>query len=231
MGNPQKAFFRVHWHSQAAETIDVLFNPTELSFEKSVKHARIDIPGLDTPLLQFIRGEPEKLSLELFFDTTESGAASGATSVTALTDRIYELTKIEPDRHAPPVCEFCWNSKFPGADTSSAIGNQKRNSFKCVVEKVSQAFTLFSPQGVPLRATLDVTLTEYKTLEEQVQQLNRNSPDRSQVYVFEQSDTLSSIAGQHYSRVTEWRRIADENGIDDPRRIDPGLVLTLPPVQ
>ena len=53
--------------------IPVQFNPTEYTLEKGAQIAEIAIPGLDSPILQFIRGQTEKLTLELFFDTTESG--------------------------------------------------------------------------------------------------------------------------------------------------------------
>ncbi|MGA2394552.1 MAG: peptidoglycan-binding protein, partial [Candidatus Lustribacter sp.] len=43
------------------------FNPTEMQFQKSAQIAEIAIPGLDSPLLQFVRLQDEKLNLELFF--------------------------------------------------------------------------------------------------------------------------------------------------------------------
>ena len=94
--------------------MDVQFNPTEFSLDKGAQLAEIAIPGLDSPLLQFVRGQNEKLTVDLFFDTTETGTGAGATSVTTLTDRIYSLVKIEPDGHAPPICTFIWNASFPG---------------------------------------------------------------------------------------------------------------------
>ena len=169
---------------------------------------------MDAPLQQFVRGEAERLTLELFFDTTDHGMGKGATSVTTLTDRIYQLVKIEPKRHAPPICTFCWNDQFPGSSlegnagsaasraigdalgpaagavasaiggaigavasavagiAAAASGNQRRNGFKCIVESVKQKFTLFSSEGIPLRATLTVALREYKTLDEQLAHLN-----------------------------------------------------------
>lgn len=221
----------VQWFDGLIEFIPVQFNPTEFSLERSNQIAEITLPGLDSPLLQFVRGQNEKLTVDLFFDTTEDGMGAGATSVTKYTDRIYELTKIEPDRHAPPICVFSWNDKFPGCDISENLGNQKRNDFQCVVESVRQKFTLFSPEGVPLRATLTVTLREYKSLDEQLWRLNLNSPDRTQSHVVQGGETLSFIAGRHYRRPGEWRRIAEANGIDDPRRITSGTFLTLPPIQ
>jgi hypothetical protein len=228
----QQAMIVVTWAKTGVmEFIAVQFNPAQLSFNKGVQIADIPIPGLDTPLLQFVRGQNESLAIDLFFDSTESGMGANAKSVTEYSDQIYQLVKIEPDSHAPPICEFIWNSKFPGANIADELGgSQKRNSFKCVVESVRHQYTLFSPEGVPLRATLSVNLREYKTLEDQLAQLNLNSPDRTQVQVLQSGDTLSSIAGQHYRRPGEWRLIADANNLDDPRRLTPGTFLTVPPM-
>jgi Contractile injection system tube protein len=265
MEQPATAILLVDWHGRDPEKIPVQYNPTELSFDKSAQIAEIAIPGLDSPLQQFVRGQAEKLSIELFFDTTDKGMGRGATSVTTLTDRIYQLVKIEPKRHAPPICTFIWGDKPPGstiggvagevaamvgggpvgallgalAETAeSAVeaikgalgGNQNRNGFRCIVESVKQKFTLFSPEGLPLRATLSVTLREYKTLEEQLAHLNLTSPDRTHAHVTQRGQTLSGIAGQYYRRPGEWRHIADENDIEDPRRLAAGVFLTIPPM-
>ena len=226
-----KAKLVATWHDGTTEDIPVQFNPTELSLEKGAQIAEINIPGLDSPLLQFVRGQNERLTLDLFFDITEEGMGHNATSVTTLTDKVYSLVKIEPDRHAPPVCTFVWNRKFPGTNALEKLGNQRRNDFKCVIDSVRQKFTLFSPEGVPLRATLTVTLREYKTLDRQLDQLNLNSPDRTHSYVVERGDQLSSIAAQHYRRAGDWRHIADANEIEDPRRLSAGVFLELPPIE
>jgi hypothetical protein len=273
-----KAALLVHWFQpppdvKNPEQIDLQYNPTELSWDKSAHLAEITIPGLDAPLQQFVRGQAERLSLELFFDTTDHGMGKGATSVTTLTDRIYQLVKIEPKRHAPPICTFVWNDQFPGSSlegnagsvasraigdalgpaagaaasaiggaigavasavagiAAAASGNQRRNGFKCIVESVKQKFTLFSPEGIPLRATLTVALREYKTLDEQLAHLNLTSPDRTHSYVTQNGDTLSRIAAQYYRGPGDWRSIADANGIEDPRRLAPGALLTIPPTE
>src|SRR3954463_9495805 len=172
MEQPQKATLIATYSDGSMDFIDVQFNPTEFTLDKGAQIAEIAIPGLDSPLLQFVRGQNEKLTVDLFFDTTEDGTGVGATSVTARTDAVYSLVKAEPGGHAPPICTFVWNSSFPGADLSANAGNQRRNQFQCLVESVKQKFTLFSSDGVPLRATLTLTLREYKTLDEQLDQLN-----------------------------------------------------------
>ncbi len=227
----QKAQFWIELPNNDFDVIEVQFNPTEMTFAKSAQLAEVGIPGIDAPIQQFVRGQAEKLTLELFFDTTESGMDAGATSVTTLTDQFYSLVKINNEAHAPPVCEFVWNApSFPGANLPTPrYDQQKRLSFRCIVESVSQKFTLFSPQGIPLRATLSVALREYKSLEQQLKELNLLSPDHTRSYVIQRGDTLSAIAGKLYSTPADWRRLATHNGITDPRRLAPGRILEAPP--
>ncbi len=206
----------------------IQYNPTELSFDKQAQIAEITIPGLDAPIQQFVRGNAEKLTLEIFCDTTDDGMGVGARSVTEETDKFYQLVKIIPGRHAPPVVTFYWNDKFPGVHLDEKWGNQRRNSFTGVAESVRQKFTMFSPEGVPLRANVTLVLREYRTIEEQLYQLNPSSPDRTHGHVLAVGETLSAVAGRYYDRPGEWRRIAEDNDIEDPRRLQPGQLLRVP---
>src|SRR5688572_6245515 len=97
--------------------IEVSFNPNELTFNKGVQLAEISIPGLDAPIIQFVRGQTETLTVDLFFDSTdEGGMGTNAVPVTVHTDKFYNLIKIDPETHAPPVCRFGWGNRgFPGS--------------------------------------------------------------------------------------------------------------------
>ncbi len=201
-------------------TLDVQFNPTEYTLNKESQLAEIAIPGLDAPIIQFVRGQTEKLTLDLFFDSTEDGTADTATPVTERTDRFYDMVKIDPDTHAPPVLLFTWGgTAFPGAD---------RKGLKCVVASVRQQFTFFSPSGVPLRAKLTVDLREYKTLGEQLRQLKLRSADHTKAEVVSAGDTITGIAFRAYGDPAEWRRIAAANGIENPLALTPGTILRIP---
>lgn len=213
--------------------IEVQFNPTEFTLNKGVQIAEIAIPGLDSPILQFVRGQTETLTLDLFFDTTDSGTSDNATPVTTQTDPFYQLIKIDSDTHAPSICHFSWGGhNFPGSNMDGNWASQNReNGFDCLVESVRQRFTMFSSQGVPLRATLTVSLREYKTLDKQLQQLRLNSPDHTRSHVVQRGETLNKIANAYYDDSTQWRVIADANEILDPLALQPGMILVLPPLQ
>lgn len=200
--------------------IEVQFNPTEYGLTKAAQIAQVAIPGIDSPILQFVRGEVEKLSLELFFDTTGSGMGENARDVREMTRSIYQLVKIQPKTHAPPRVRFTWGQGL---------------SFKAIVDSVNQKFTLFNPMGIPLRATVSVSLLEYKTLEEQVAEFKLESADHTKNRVVRRTDTLSSLAAQEYGDPRLWRKIADHPPNDrvlrSLRHLNPGARLEIPPIE
>jgi hypothetical protein len=199
--------------------LDVQFNPTEYTLNKGAQIAEIGIYGIDSPILQFVRGQNEKLTMDLFFDTTTLGGGLGerARSVTTLTKPFYQLCKIQPKTHALPRIQFTWSEAL---------------SFKAIVESVQQKFTLFNPKGLPLRATLSITFREYRTLEEQLAKLKFESVDHTKRRVVQRGDTLSRIAAEEYGDPRLWPRIADANpDVGSPRRLRPGQVLVIPPLE
>lgn len=202
------------------KSLFVQYNPAELTFTKGAQVAEIPIPGLDTPLLQFVRGQAETLTLELFFDSTEDGTGPTAKPVTKLTDEFYDLVKIDPKTHAPPVLLFTWGgTAFPG---------HRRDGFRCVVTSVRQQFTMFAPDGTPLRARLTVELKEYKPLLQQLHELGLESADHTKSVVVRDGDTITGLAYREYGDDRAWRRIADENRIDDPLSVAAGAILRVP---
>jgi nucleoid-associated protein YgaU len=240
----QKARFK---NLDTGKELAVQFNPTELTFSKSAQFAEIAIPGLDAPIQQFIRGGTETMTVELFFDSTDSGMGKGAKSVTedgsafpvidpyCGTEEFYQLVKQNPKTHASPRCRFIWGAKsdIPFINVLvDAVQTTSSNApfwFNCVVESIDRKFLLFSPEGIPLRARLSVKLREYQTLEQMIAKLQ--TADHTKVRILKQRQRLDQIAEQEYDTPTEWRRIAEANDLDDPRRVPPGTSLVVPAMQ
>jgi nucleoid-associated protein YgaU len=200
--------------------IPVQFNPPEYTLAKAAQIAEIAIPGIDAPILQFVRGQTQTLALELFFDTTRSGSTeSKVVDVRLMTDVVAQLGRIQPKTHAPPRIRFIWGMGL---------------SFRAIVDNVQQKFTLFNPAGIPVRATLTMSFKEYKTLEEQLKELNLQSADHTKRRVVRQRDTLSRIAFEEYGDASKWRFIADHEGnrtrLTDLRRLTPGMELAIPAI-
>jgi hypothetical protein len=200
------------------EELPVQFKPTEYSIEKSVTHGDQRLPGSTLPITQFVSGDAETLSMELFFDTyptetTNPGAkADGPTDVREYTDRIDGLMKLDPDRGEPPVCRFVWGSLL----------------FTSVVESASKQFTMFLPSGVPVRARVNITFKRYAGAFERRTESSGQTVEQPRMWVVKQGDTLWDIAATEYGDPYAWRDIASANGIENPRTLQIGTELVLP---
>jgi nucleoid-associated protein YgaU len=93
-----------------------------------------------------------------------------------------------------------------------------------VLERADQTFTMFLSTGIPVRATMDVSLKEVG----QEQAGRQQSADFTKRHTVRRGDTLSSIAAEKYGDPALWRPIAEENGLDDPLALQTGQVLVIP---
>ena len=206
----------------------IAYAPAELAFSKSAQFAEIAIPGLEQPLLQFVRGDAETLSMDLFFDSTENGTGGDAVAVTDEVEAFHKLVAIKAKLHSPPLVRVFWGENFPG--TTMGESKTAGENFTAVVLSVARRFTLFNPNGKPLRATVSIALKQYATVAEQVAAINYQSADHTRIHVVAEGETLPLIAHDAYQDARKWRVIADHNDLSNVRDIAPGTTLELPPL-
>jgi len=189
--------------------IEVLFNPKEYVIEKKTPWAEQNVFGMDSPPVQFTIGERKRLSMELFFDTSEE-----KNDVRSYTSKMEELMMVNAQEHRPPLLRFSWGSL----------------SFDCVLEDMVQRYTLFANDGTPLRAILKVVFKEYATAATQLSNTRRESADHTKRLIVREGESLASLAAREYNDPAKWRVIADANNIDDPENIASGTIVELPPL-
>lgn len=217
----KKATITVLEGDDKGKVISVLFNPAEYSFERSNSYKATPIPGLSSPILQFVNGEADQLSMELFLDdyTDPEGPTSRERKESnPVMTRIRDLSKlllVDSKIHAPSPVRFNWGPM----------------EFSAIIEKMGRKVTMFQPDGTPARATLSVTFKEYRTLRQQVESPRRESADKSKRRVVVGLESLWLLAAREYNDPNEWPRIAQANDLDDPREIAPGDWLDLPPME
>ena len=201
------------------ERIDCKFNPTEYTVGKSVNYGDLKATGSGASIMQFVDGNAETLSMELFFDTTDeldgSGDPAAADVRKQYTDMIDTLLAVDGELHAPPVCRFVWGD---GID------------FTALVEHAEKRFTKFLPSGVPIRARVQLQFTEYKTADYHKSEVSPESTDKTKRWTVAEGDTLWLIADEEYGDPSHWRTIAEANDVTNPRRLSAGETLELPPL-
>ncbi|RQW81315.1 MAG: LysM peptidoglycan-binding domain-containing protein [Methanothrix sp.] len=188
--------------------ISVNFNPLEYTLSKDANWVDANKKDRNRPQLQFQDCGAETLSMDLFFDTYETGE-----DVRKYTDPIAKLIFIDPELHRPPTVRVAWGSFiFDGVVTSTKLTP-----------------TLFLSNGVPVRAKVAITIKEYG---HEANAANRelNSSDRTRAHIVHEGDSLWSIAAKFYNDAAKWKYIADKNSISNPRLLDAGMRLEIPPL-
>jgi hypothetical protein len=124
---------------EVSEWIDVHFNPTSLQLQVSneLKDTR------NNERKQYVAKASAKLTMELQFDTTDTGD-----DVTQTTKKLqaFVAPPLNQQNHSqipPPVVVFEWG----------------RVKFKGIAESYKETIDFFSGSGVPLRASVNLTLS------------------------------------------------------------------------
>jgi hypothetical protein len=210
MGELEKAIISVRDPDPQKDTeikqIKVLFNPEKYSLEKS---AAWEEKG-SKKTLEFVGISRKSFAIELFYDTYEAG-----TDVRDYTNEIVQLMDPSVEykgKKVPPVCVFSWGGF----------------SFRGIVEKVTQNFSLFLNSGIPVRAVLTVGFKQFNTPSEQA----RGNPpgDPTKIRIVKDGETLNAIAAREYGDPGLWRVIADANKerLHNPRVLAAGMALVIP---
>lgn len=199
------------------ETIKCLFNPTEYTIAKANSWQPKGLVGQNVPKLDFTGGGSRTLSVELFFDVYEKEGGD----VRPLVNKLWALTMIDErnknkttKRSRPPLCLFQWGPDW---------------HFKAAVTNLSVRYTLFRQDGTPVRAIANVTLQE---AEDDQKKKGTNPTSHAQPghrrRTVQPGDTLPLIAFEEYGDATQWRIIADANGLSNPSKLEPGIDLAIP---
>ena len=119
--------------------VDVHFNPASL--QHTIANTLDQKDSKKNKGVQFVSQSTAKLTMDLIFDTTDTGS-----DVRETTDKMAKLLRPYQDGggKVPPSVEFGWGAY----------------SFKGIVEQYKETLEFFSASGVPLRASINLTLSQ-----------------------------------------------------------------------
>lgn len=215
----EKAIIRTVKGETPEITVTCLFNPNEYTFRKTNSWNAPQTVGTDIPDIQFTGGSAATLTMQLFLDTSTDGG-----DVRDVVNQIHTLMEINPSltghstQGRPPFVEFQWGQTW---------------SFKAVITSLTEKYTLFRDNGIPVRATLDITFLQAELRDENQRRAQNpttvGKPGYRQ-WVVSEGDTIDWIAFSEYGDASKWRYIADINNLDEPHRLRPGQALAIAPL-
>jgi len=200
------------------------FNPKEYSIQKSASWEVKPAKGAkEAPTPEFKGSDARSMTVEVFLDASAKPKAGDPSPTDALAhdvDTLFMCCRPTPEsigRHkpAPPLVVFGWGTT---------------TLFTAFVKQVSVKYTLFTPEGKPIRATASVTLQEAPGTESK-QNPTSGALAAHGTHTVVAGDSLASIAYAEYGDARLWRAVADANRLDDPMRLRAGTRLLIPPAE
>lgn len=215
MANLQKA--KIVSEDDSSKEVVFQFNPEDFTISRTIEWEDEETTGGNAPRKTFSGGKADKLTINLLFDTTDTEDKDVRDSYQPLLDMtdIYESkTNPRTGKGEPHHCKFIWGGFL---------------SFRAVITKVTQKFTMFRSNGTPVRAEVTVELDQLDE-EKPARQNPTSYSEPRKIWVVREGETLDWIAYQEYGDPAQWRHIAETNSLMNPKDLHHGQILKLVPL-
>ena len=171
---------------QKKELLKVDFNPTSLKYTIT---NTLPSQGGDDKRKQNATQSSAQLSMDLVFDSTDSGS-----DIRQKTSKVAAMMK--PANKVPPAVEFEWGAY----------------SFIGFAESYTETIDFFSHDGIPLRATISLTLAQKENVFDSEGKFDKQAKVNADPVEFTSGDAVS-------------REDAENNNLESPRQPGDGTLL------
>jgi len=191
------------------------FNPSSLALALAIDLDTAQAIGNGYTEAGFKNVKPQDVTLEFTMDGTGAGedltAENVPDEVNAFLDVVYDY---EGSGHQPHYVKVLYGNVV----------------LKGVATAISITYTLFSAEGLPLRAKISITISSSMAAELGEIHQDKSSPDLTHVIALKQSDRLISLAYPIYNNNGYYSDVANVNGFNNFRRQPVGTQIFFPPL-
>ncbi|WP_421872497.1 LysM peptidoglycan-binding domain-containing protein [Marinoscillum sp.] len=189
-----------------------MLNPESYSQNFAIQYNTEQGQGTPDASIKYEKSTPSTMSFELVFDAT--GVVDSKR--TDLVKEISSFKKVAYDYngqiHSPNYLKLIWGQAM---------------LYKCRLTSMKINYTLFKPDGTPLRAKVNVDFKEFQTPSDALQD---NSPDMTHVKTVIDGDMLPSLVYDVYQDEAHLLKVAEYNQLDSLIALKAGSKLYFPPL-
>jgi nucleoid-associated protein YgaU len=208
-------------------------NPEQFSQAFKVEYDLQQAAGAQGNDPKFKFSRPEELKLDFTFDGTGVVPISNQTARADQPRKFYKdlvgqvqaflkvVYTMDGKTHKPNFLRLLWGD-FP-------FGN--KDGFNCILKDLQINYTLFSPDGKPLRAKLSANFVNYIEQVRRVREEGKKSPDVTHLRKVKAGDTLPLMSYEVYGDPTYYLQVATVNGLVNFRRLATNADLRFPPIE
>lgn len=203
-------------------TFTAQINPNKLKLSYGIQY--VEDNGVDDPIpnVLFGKADPQQLSFDFILDAT--GAYDGneydiEEEIKNLKNQVYYYIG---DSHQTPYARIIWNNtEFLKTENTVFTGR---------LTSMNIEYTLFSPDGIPLRAKVSLSFKSALTPATAAKSLGKSSPDLTHLITVKAGDNLPQMCKKIYGDSKYYTQVAAINKLTNFRYLKPGIELVFPPL-
>jgi len=209
-----------HVTVEKSKTFSVMLNPSSVSLQQKISYNKTNAMGQLNSEPKFEAYPSQTMNFELMLDNTGAIVRNNpANESDDVRTQIEKLNAIVYDyngsKHEPNHVRILWGSLI----------------FFCRLDSMNTNFTLFKPDGDPLRASIKLSFSGYTSTEEQALTANRSSPDLTHQIMIKAGDTLPILCFKVYNDTRYYLEVARFNQLKSVNALVPGTSLHFPPLR
>jgi Contractile injection system tube protein len=199
----------------AGQPYSVMMNPDTIKWQQGIDYNSQQAPDKSTPSQKYKSTPSQKLSFDIVIDCTgivDSSRTNMVTEINALQKIVYTYNG---DIHRPNFVKIQWGQNI---------------TFNGVLDSLDTSFTLFKPDGSPLRAKISLSFSQYVSPATATKQAAPKSPDLTHVLTVSQTVNLPQMCQKIWNDHSLYVEVAKYNGLNKFRNLKSGQKLLFPPV-
>ena len=190
-----------------------MFNPEQWSNKEEYIYEDAQPTGTQGSVQRFGFVRSPELAFELLIDGT--GASGEKKEVTFELESLYKTVGFNGKEHRPNKLFLIWGYFI----------------FQGVATSVETTYTLFRPNGTPLRAKVNLTFKRDTDSVTRILDMDLHSSDLTHLRTVKQGERLDQLSQGIYESPRFLLEIAKANGLTSIREVLEGRKLVFPPVE
>lgn len=202
---------------------EAMINPSGFSHNLSVAFSEKQVPGQPGAETKFNSTNTEELVVkELVIDgtgvvrTTNNAPPPSPGFVKKQIELLKKVIYVyNGDKHEPSIVQLSWGDSL---------------LFYARAKSLKVDYTLFTPDGVVLRAKVTLEFVQYQSNQEIALKSDKRSPDLTHLVEVKAGDTLPLLCYQIYQDCSYYTQVARINNLTNFRDLELGTKLQFPPL-
>ncbi len=194
----------------------VMINPDNIKWQRSIEYNEQQAPDSSSSSQKYKSTPSDKLNFDITIDCSgvvDAKRTDMAAEISALEKIVFTYNG---DIHRPNFVSIQWGKNF---------------TFKGVLTSFDTSYTLFKPDGSPLRAKISLAFSQYISPSTVEKLDKKTSPDITHVVDIKDGDNLPQLCEKVWNDKSYYAAVAKFNNLNKFRNLKGVSSLVFPPIK